>query len=127
MHLIYQLEKPVIFAHRGYSTKAPENTIAAFDLAFQAGAHGIEIDVRLTNDGIPVVIHDRSVKRTTTTSGLIDRLTLHQIKSMDAGSWFSSKFSGERIPTLEQVLERYGKKHLINVELKSVEKSWKKH
>jgi glycerophosphoryl diester phosphodiesterase len=119
LHILDQITRPVIFAHRGSSANAPENTIAAFDLAFQQKSHAIELDTMLSADGIPVVIHDRAVNRTTNGEGLIDYLSVEQLKKFDAGSWFSDDFTGERIPLLKDVLKRYGKKHLINIELKN--------
>lgn len=119
MHLIDQLTKPVIFAHRGASKYAPENTMAAFDLAISMGAPAIELDTMLTRDGVPVVIHDSSVDRTTNGSGNVDGLTLKEISRLDAGSWFSEKFKGETVPHLRDVFNRYKGKLLINVELKN--------
>jgi glycerophosphoryl diester phosphodiesterase len=96
---------PVIVAHRGASGSAPENTMAAFRKAVKAGAGMIELDVRLTKDFHIVVHHDRSVKRTTNGKGNIWELTLPQIRSLDAGTWFSDTFERERIPTLREVME----------------------
>ena len=120
MHTLDQITRPVIFAHRGSSAYAPENTIAAFDLAFKQKSHAIELDTMLSADRIPVVIHDRAVDRTTNGEGLIDQLSVEQLKNLDAGSWYSDDFTGERIPLLKDVLKRYGKKHLINIELKNL-------
>ncbi|MEA3325947.1 MAG: glycerophosphodiester phosphodiesterase family protein [Chloroflexota bacterium] len=103
---------PRIFAHRGASTDAPENTMAAFQLALDQNADGIELDAMLSGDGCVVVIHDDTVDRTTNGSGRVREMTLEQIKSLDAGR-------GERIPTLEEVLECFGGKFLINIELKN--------
>lgn len=110
--------KPLVIAHRGASAYAPENTLAAFNLAFEMGADGIELDVTLTNDGIPIVIHDDTVDRTTNGKGIIKELTLEQIKQLDASYKFE-KYRGEKIPTLKQVLQAVGKRGIINVELKS--------
>lgn len=107
-------------AHRGASAYAPENTLAAFDLAFEMGADGVELDVTLSSDRVPVIIHDDKVDRTTNGHGLIQQMTLAQIKQLDAGRWFGDKFAGERIPTLDQVLERIGKRGLVNIELKGM-------
>lgn len=119
MHLIDELKAPIIFGHRGASKNAPENTLAAFDLALASGAPAIELDTMLTRDGVPVVIHDRTVERTTNGRGRIDELTLAQVQALDAGEKFSAEFRGEGIPTLEQVFQRYTGKLLINVELKN--------
>lgn len=105
-------------AHRGASTLAPENTRAAFQLAVDLGADGLELDVQLSRDGKLVVIHDEQLDRTTTGRGLVKDCTLAQIKELDAGSWFSPEFTGQRIPTLEEVLAEYPGLH-INIEIKS--------
>ena len=117
MNLLFKLDKPIILAHRGASAFAPENTIAAFKLAKDHDADGVELDVKLTKDEVPIVIHDGSFDRTTNGSGKISELTLTQIKSFDAGSWFGQDFSGERIPTLSEVFEALDKNLLINIEL----------
>lgn len=93
-----------IFAHRGSKGNRPENTIAAFKEAIRAGSEGIELDVHLTKDQEVVVMHDESVKRTTNGEGQIKNFTLMELKQLDAGSWFSPDFAGERIPTLKEVL-----------------------
>jgi glycerophosphoryl diester phosphodiesterase len=111
--------KPLVLAHRGASAYAPENTLAAFNLAFEIGADGIELDVTLTKDGIPVVIHDDTVDRTTDGHGLIKQMTLEQVERLDAGGWFNERFRGERIPTLEQVLVGVGTRGVVNIELKT--------
>ena len=107
----------MVVAHRGASAFAPENTLAAFCLAVEQGADAIELDAKLSADQQIVVIHDKSVERTTDGKGEVRRLTLGQIKSLDAGSFFSSRFAGEPIPTLAEVFEEVGKRVLINVEL----------
>jgi glycerophosphoryl diester phosphodiesterase len=107
-------------AHRGWSGKAPENTMAAIRLVLQnPRILAIEIDVQLSKDGIPVLIHDFTLGRTVQASGTVRDYTLAELKQLDAGSWFSPSFSGERIPTLEEVLvEVKGKLH-VNIELKT--------
>lgn len=113
-----RFSRPVLIAHRGACTAAPENTMAAFQLAVRQGAQVMELDAKLSADGEVVVIHDRTVNRTTNGQGRIDQLTLQQIKSLDAGSWFEGgNFSGERVPTLEEVLAEFGKNIVINIEL----------
>ncbi len=109
---------PLIIAHRGASRAAPENTLAAFRLAADLGADGVELDVRLSADGIPVVIHDADVRMTTAGTGLVRTMTLAQIKSLDAGVHFGPQFAGERIPTLEEVLAALDDRLLINIEIK---------
>jgi glycerophosphoryl diester phosphodiesterase len=107
----------MVFAHRGASAHAPENTLAAFELALEQGAHGIELDVKLSADGELVVIHDARVERTTDGQGQVSKLRLAALRELDAGSFFSEEFKGEKIPTLVEVFEAVGKRILINVEL----------
>ena len=103
----------MVIAHRGASSDAPENTLAAFDLAIQMGVTHIELDVHCTLDGHVVVIHDETVNRTTNGSGPVTGHTLAALQRLDAGSWFGGKFAGQRIPTFEEVLDRYqGRAHL---------------
>ena len=109
--------RPLVFAHRGASAHAPENTLAAFELALEQGAHGIELDVKLSADGEVVVIHDPTVERTTNGKGKVSELDLASLRKLDAGSLFSEKFKGEKIPTLIEVFETIGKRAIINVEL----------
>lgn len=104
--------KPKIYAHRGASIQAPENTLAAFQLALDQGADGIELDVMLSKDHHLVVIHDGSVDRTTNGSGRVRDLTLAELKQLDAGD-------GETIPTLAETLDQFGGRFLINIELKN--------
>jgi glycerophosphoryl diester phosphodiesterase len=109
-----------LLAHRGVSTLAPENTISAFKMALELNLAGIELDVQLSKDGHLVVCHDENVERTTDSKGFIKDLTLHEIIKLDAGSWFDRKFAGEKIPTLEEVLELIGGRNVVlNIELKS--------
>ncbi len=108
------------FGHRGASYDAPENTIAAFELAAQYGADGIELDVMLTADREVVVIHNYTVDHTTDGQGHVKSFTLSQIKELDAGSHKGARFAGERIPTLVEVFETFGSRLLFNVELKGI-------
>lgn len=94
-----------IIAHRGYSALAPENTLAAFQAAVQYQAQGVELDVQLSADRVPIVIHDHTLNRTTNGQGNVQTKTLKQLQSLDAGSWFSSEFVGEKIPTFKAVLD----------------------
>jgi len=111
-------ESTLNIAHRGASAVAPPNTLAAFRRAAELGADGIELDVHLSADGVPVVIHDATVDRTTDGTGRVADLPLSALKELDAGSWFDLAFAGERIPTLGEVFEEVGRTLLINVELK---------
>ncbi len=106
-------------AHRGASAAAPPNTLAAFEKAVELGADGIEFDVHLSADGVPVIIHNFTVDDTTDGSGRVADMTLAQLKQLDAGSYFDPAFAGERIPTLEEVLEAMGRRLLLNIELKT--------
>jgi len=108
---------PLIFAHRGASAHAPENTIAAFELAIHQSADVIELDTKLSADGHVVVIHDQSVDRTTNGSGRLSKLSLARLRELDAGSHFSDTFHGEKIPTLEEVLEIFAGRIFLNIEL----------
>ena len=115
--MLTSLAQPVIFAHRGASAHAPENTLAAFDLALAQHADAIELDVKLSADGHAIVIHDPTLDRTTGIHGRVKDLSLAELQSLDAGSFFSEKYRGEKIPTLEAVFETVGKRTFINVEL----------
>jgi glycerophosphoryl diester phosphodiesterase len=108
----------MIIAHRGASSYAPENTLAAFNLALHMGIHHIELDVHLSRDGHIVVIHDDTVDRTTNGSGSVASMTLAELRELDAGSWFGAKFAGTSIPTLDEVLERYTGRLHIHIEIK---------
>jgi glycerophosphoryl diester phosphodiesterase len=109
--------RPTIFAHRGSSAYAPENTLAAFKLAIEQHADAIELDAKLSADGQIVVMHDKSVDRTTDGTGLIKSLSLNELKKLDAGAKFNQAFKGEAIPTLTEVFEQVGQRIFINVEL----------
>ena len=109
---------PLIIAHRGASHAAPQNTLAAFRMAAEQGADGVELDVQLSADGIPVVIHDAEVSSLTDGTGWVHNLTLAQLKALDAGGHFGPHFAGEPIPTLEEVLTALDRRLLVNIELK---------
>ncbi len=110
-------------AHRGASGDglAPENTLTAIEKAIEIGVDAVEIDVHLTADGEVVVIHDRTVDRTTNGSGPVDQMTLAELKRLDAGSWFTREFAGERVPTLQEVLDLVGWRALLLIEAKTEE------
>ena len=116
------LQLPLIIAHRGDVTNAPENTIPAFRKALELGADGIELDVRLTKDEKLVVFHDRCLDRTSNGKGPVDHYTQDQVRSLDAGSWFAPEFQCESPPTLDQVFESLPPDFLINVEMKATMK-----
>lgn len=110
-----------IWAHRGAAGLAPENTLAAFELALEQGAEGIEFDVQLSEDGAPVVIHDESVDRTTNGTGAVQGYTLAELQRLDASAG-QAGFADARIPTLSQVLELAAPTSVaINIELKNSE------
>lgn len=108
----------VIIAHRGASAYYPENTMAAFQGAIEMKAEMIELDVMLSKDGIPVVFHDARLNAHTDGKGLLEDCTLADLQQLDAGSWFDSRFSGEKIPTLEQVLSYASGTIALNIEIK---------
>jgi glycerophosphoryl diester phosphodiesterase len=105
-------------AHRGASAYAPENTVAAFDEAVRLGARAVEFDLRVSADGIPVVIHDPTVDRTTSGTGRVADLDLLDLRRFDAGSWLHRRFAGIRIPTLEEALLAIGPYAMPVIELK---------
>jgi glycerophosphoryl diester phosphodiesterase len=117
MSWLEQLSQPIIFAHRGASAWAPENTLAAFRLAVEHGAPAIELDVKLTADRQVVVLHDQTVDRTTNGHGDLRNFNLADLQRLDASGAFAAQYPGEKIPTLAQVFETVGKQVYINVEL----------
>lgn len=121
---IDQITGTAIISHRGASAHAPENTLAAFKLAVDQGADGVELDAKMTADGQIVVIHDQTVDRTTGAHGTVRAMTLAQLKSLDAGSFFAPAFKGEPIPTLEEVFLAIGSRTLINVEITNYTSVW---
>lgn len=107
-----------VIAHRGGARLAPENTLAAFRKALELGVDMIEIDVILSADPAIIVIHDDQIDRTTDGEGVVKQLSLAEIKSYDAGSWFGEEFAGERIPTLDEVLELINGQATLLIEIK---------
>lgn len=97
--------KTLVFAHRGSKSNCPENTLAAFHEAVRVHADGIELDVHLSLDNELIVIHDEKIDRTTNGKGLVKNMNAIDLKKFDAGSWFNSKFTDEKIPTLSEVLK----------------------
>jgi glycerophosphoryl diester phosphodiesterase len=110
--------KHLIIVHRGAPREAPENTLSSFRLALKQGCGGIELDVHLSLDGKIIVCHDSSIDRTTNGSGIIRQMFAEEIRRFDAGSWFSGKYSGERMPLLDEVFNLVPDDILINIELK---------
>ena len=112
-------DHPYVIAHRGISNKAPENTLSSFSRAVSTpGVRMIELDVRISQDEQVVVLHDRTLQRTSTGNGAAHNYTLKELKEFDAGSWFHPSFSSERIPTLTEVLRLAKGKTWVNIELK---------
>lgn len=111
------LKRPTIFAHRGSSAHAPENTLAAFKLAIEQGADGIELDAKLSVDGHVIVMHDETVDRTTNGTGFVKLQTRKELTRLDAGSKYSVQFKDQKIPALDEVLNEIGGKVVINIEL----------
>lgn len=107
-----------VMAHRGASTEAPENTMAAFQKAIDDMADYIELDVQLTNNGEVIVMHDSNAYRTTGVDANIVNMTYKEVKTLDAGSWFSDEYVGENVPSLKEVLELTQGKIKLNIELK---------
>jgi glycerophosphoryl diester phosphodiesterase len=111
---------PFLVAHRGVPSKAPENTLASFLLAFDhPKIDMIELDVHLSKEEEVIVLHDRTLQRTSTGNGAARGYAVEELKRFDAGSWFDVKFSSERIPTLGEVLTRARGVCWVNIELKS--------
>ncbi|MCR4399627.1 MAG: glycerophosphodiester phosphodiesterase [Syntrophomonadaceae bacterium] len=106
-------------AHRGASAQAPENTLAAFSLAMDRGVAWMECDVQLTRDGVPVVIHDETLERTTNGRGEVAGWWWRDLCRLDAGSWKGPEWRGERVPALEELLCLVRGRCLLNVELKT--------
>jgi glycerophosphoryl diester phosphodiesterase len=105
-------------AHRGLSSRYPENTLAAFRAAIDAGAGMLELDVTLTRDRRLAVIHDSTVNRTTNGRGRVNTMTMAHLHRLDAGGWFAERFAGEPVPSLEQVLDAVRGQVLLNIEIK---------
>lgn len=114
----YLAHKTYVTSHRGNSAVAPENTLAAIRAAIEERADAAEIDVQLTKDGHVVVIHDYSLSRLANDPRRVGELTLEELKELEVGSWFSPAFAGEKIPTLEEVIEEAGSTLKLNIELK---------
>ena len=119
--------RPLVIGHRGASALAPENTLAAFALALSEGADGLEFDVRLARDGVPVVIHDATLRRTCLRDGYVSALSSSELRRADAGAWFNRRFprlardeyARERVPTLAEVFGETGaRSRALYVELK---------
>src|SRR5512143_223381 len=111
------VSRPLVFAHRGASKMAPENTLPAFEAAVRSGADGVELDVQYSSDGQLVVIHDLTLEALTDGTGRVTAHTLRELRALDAGYHFSPEFAGTRIPVLDEVLDLLRDRLLVNVEL----------
>lgn len=111
--------KSLIIAHRGESFDAPENTLSSINLAWERGAEAVEVDVHLTKDNYVVVIHDSKTKRIGGRNKKVKHQTLAQLKELDVGSWKNEKYTGEKIPTLKEVLETVPSRKKLIIEVKS--------
>jgi glycerophosphoryl diester phosphodiesterase len=109
----------VVIGHRGASAYYPENTMSAFEAAYEMGAEMIELDILLSKDGVPVVIHDEALDRTTNGTGRVADYTLVELRKLDAGLWFGREHAGQQIPTLEEVLQFAKGKIALNIEIKT--------
>lgn len=112
-------KRPLVIAHRGASAYAPENTLAAFELAVAQGADLLEFDVHLSADDQPVIIHDETLDRTTSGTGRVRDRSLRELKRLDAGAWRGRTFCGQRVQSLQEVLERFRDRVGFAVELKA--------
>jgi glycerophosphoryl diester phosphodiesterase len=111
--------RPLVISHAACKGHAPENTLAGIRAALDLGADAIEIDVHLTADGVPILLHDDTVDRTTDGTGDVREMTLAQVKTLDAGAHsFEGRFCGERVPTLQEVLELARGRALLVAEIK---------
>jgi glycerophosphoryl diester phosphodiesterase len=115
---VFLFSNPLVAGHRGFSAKYPENTMVSFEAAALAGVGMIELDITLTRDSKIVVIHDDTLDRTTNGSGLVGSYTLAELRRLDAGSWFHQRFAGEKVPMLDEVLNAFVGRVMINIEIK---------
>ena len=109
---------PRVIAHRGASASRPENTIAAFDAALDEGCDGIELDLQLTRDGVPVVYHNRTLHKIGGGRHAVRQREWDEIRTLDAGGWLDRRYKAQRVPTLDDVLERYGRRTQLLLEIK---------
>ncbi len=114
--------RPLIFGHRGCTAEAPENTRAAFARCAQQGVPGIELDIHMCASGELVVIHDHSLSRTAGAEGIVEHFSYTELSELDIGGWFGEEFAGERMMTLGQVFEEFGKNFYFDIELKELER-----
>lgn len=113
------IKLPKVIGHRGACAYAPENTIESIHTAADVGAQWVELDVKITKDGIPVIIHDEMLERTTNGHGPVAEITYEELKQLEAGSWYADSFTGTKIPTLEEAIDALIERDLgLNLEIK---------
>jgi len=122
-----QAPAPLNFAHRGARNVAPENTLAAFERALAQGADGLELDIRLCKTEEWIVLHDAKLNRTTNGRGYARTRTLAELRRLNAGGWFGTRFAKEKIPTLKEVLALAEGRCLLNIEIKAVTAVHRRH
>ena len=116
------MKSPIVFAHRGASTYAPENTLPAFQKALDLHSEGIELDVQMSADGYLVVIHDETIDRTSNGTGRVTDMSFEALRQFDYGKWFGERFTGQPIPLLQEVLTLLkGWDGILNIEIKNNE------
>ncbi len=114
-----RVDRPIVVAHRGGAAHAPENTLVAYRQAMAAGARVAELDIHMSADGVPVVIHDATTLRTTGVDALVGAMKWSDLAGLDAGAWFGPQFAGERLPTLGEVLDLTHGKLTVCIEIKA--------
>ena len=122
--MLAYLPKPAVIAHRGASAHAPENTLPAFELAFSQGADAVECDVQLTADQQVIVLHDRTLDRTTNVTGPVKHFSLDELSRVDAAAGYHPAYQEVRIPTLGDVLRELSDDEQVNIELKGYDRPW---
>jgi len=114
-----KLNIPKVIGHRGAKAYAPENTVESIKTAVSLGVQWVELDVKLTRDGVPIIFHDESLDRTTNGTGLVAQTNYEDLRDLDAGSWFGDSFARVRIPTLEEAVDVLLSHNLgLNLEIK---------
>jgi len=122
--MLAYLPKPAVIAHRGASAHAPENTLPAFELAFSQGADAVECDVQLTADQQVIVLHDRTLDRTTNGTGAVKNFSLDELSHVDAAAGYHPAYQEVRIPTLGDVFRELSDDEQVNIELKGFHRPW---
>ncbi len=111
-------ERPLVFGHRGFPSRAPENTLASFAVALEHRVPGVEFDVHRCASGELVVIHDSELTRLSGAPGVVEAMTLEELRRRDVGVWYSESFRGERVPLLEEVFELLSDRVYYDIEIK---------